>query len=113
MGCRCRDISDCEDDIRTLNKCIEYTKELTNIDSNVEDSLNALSALYKSTFTVTNISDLITKNNNLNDRLNALFKQMDRRILNEIEELKIKLKSMKREDKDYHERERKRHKHDD
>ena len=113
MGCRCRDISDCKDDIRTLNRSIEYTKELIKIDSNAEDSLNALAALYMSTFTVTNISRLISENNNLNDRLNVLFKKMDRKISDEIEDLEIKLKSMKREDKDYHDRKRKKHEQDD
>jgi len=111
MSCRCHAISNCQHDIKVLNKSKEYVKELIEVDSNVEDTLNTLAGLYTTTFTVTNIGQLIDRNNRLNDRLNVLFLQMDRRIADEVENLEDKLQQMEDEDTRYHEEERARHHH--
>lgn len=102
MSCQCRNIEKCKNDIRILNEGIEYVKELINIDSNVEDRLNELASLYPQTFTVTNISELVSNNNQLNDRINELFLQLNRRITDEIENLEEDLKRLKEEDKSHH-----------
>ena len=109
MSCRCHAISNCQHDIKVLNKSKEYVKELIEVDSNVEDTLNTLAGLYTTTFTVTNIRELVNKNNLLNDRLKALFAQLNTRITAEIEKLTQELKDMKSEDKQYHEAQRNHH----
>ena len=109
MSCRCHDISDCGHDITNLNKGNGYAKELIDSDSTVEDKLTTLSGLYTTTFTVTNIRELVNKNNLLNDRLKALFAQLNTRITAEIEKLTQELKDMKSEDKQYHEAQRNHH----
>jgi len=102
MGCQCRNIRKCENGIMVLTQGNETAKELIEIDSNVEDNLNELASLYTQSFTVTNMSELISRNNGLNDRINELFLQLNRRITDEIEYLKEKLKELKEEDRTYH-----------
>lgn len=111
MGCRCHSISNCQHDIKILDKSQEYVKELIEVDSNVEDKLNTLAGLYTTTFTVTNIGQLTTRNNTLNDRLNELFQQIDKKISDEIVHLKEELVYMEDEDREYHDREREHHHH--
>lgn len=111
MSCRCHAISNCKHDINILNKSTEYVKELIDLDSNVEDTLDTLANLYTTTFTVTNISQLITKNNTLNGRLNEIFLQLDKKITDEIEHLNEELENMEHEDTRYHKEQREHHNH--
>lgn len=102
MACQCINISKCKHDIRVLTQGNKTVKELIDIDSNVEDKLNELANLYTQSFTVTNMSELVSRNNELNDRINELFLQLNTRITGEIEYLEGKLKHFTHEDRKFH-----------
>lgn len=103
MGCRCDDISDCENDIEVLGEGKGYITELIALDQEVEEKLNSLASLCETTFTADNIEDLKSKEKKLNDILTETVSELKTRVEIKIEDLKDELRNLKSEDKHYHE----------
>ena len=110
-GCRCRDIPKCSSDIRRIENISSLFKDSDDINESVSAELNGLAMECFIAFSCKNIQELTTEEKKLNKTLTESLPQLVNKCEYKIEKLRNELRSMRSEDRDYHEEQERRRRH--
>lgn len=106
MSCRCKDITNCQNDIGILNDIVSYIGKIDTGNEMLSEKLKTLSETCSGAFTPEQesfaIIQLQTELTDLNKETSPLLISLKSRVQNKITDLNNSLASLKREDHDHH-----------
>lgn len=108
MGCRCSDMRKCTRDISRVTKIQEILSSIRSLNEDVSDALNNLRSCSAKAFSTINMNELQSEEIKLNEDIKEIVPDLISKCIKKEEELRRRYRSMKSEDRSYHERKRKR-----
>lgn len=106
MGCRCTDITNCQQDIAALEKAKAYIQELKGLDTEIETDLTALGKACEEAFITDTMDSLVSGQKKMNDQVTTMLTTIQTKIETQVNQLKnTDLVQLQAEDKAEHEKE--------